>query len=56
MSEYSKLIVALVGAIGVAVSQGLLPDEVNSWLTVVVAFLTAAGVYAVPNTPKKAKA
>ena len=49
LAAYRKLIVALVGAVGVAVSQGLLPDEVGAWLTVVVAFLTAYGVYQVPN-------
>lgn len=44
-----KFVVALVGAVGVAISQGLLPEAVTSWFTVVVAFLTALGVYAVPN-------
>lgn len=44
-----KFVVAFVGAVGVAISQGLLPEAVTSWFTVVVAFLTALGVYAVPN-------
>lgn len=49
LAPYRKLIAALVGAVASAVSLGLLPDTIGQWLAVVVAFLTAAGVYAVPN-------
>lgn len=45
----AKFVVALVAAVVIAVSQGLLPEAVGGWTTVVVAFLTALGVYAVPN-------
>lgn len=44
-----KFVVALLGAVLVAVSQGLLPAAVGDWTTVVVSFLTALGVYAVKN-------
>ena len=44
-----KFITALVGAAIVAVSQGLLPAAVGDWLTVLVTFLTALGVYVIPN-------
>lgn len=45
----SKFIAALIGAVVVAVSVGLLPASVSGWVAVVSAFLTALGVYAVPN-------
>lgn len=51
MSRYRKLVIALLGASGVAVTEGLLPEDLAAWMPVVVAFATAAGVYAVPNTP-----
>lgn len=44
-----KFVVAFVGALGVALSEGLLPDTWGSWITVLVAFLTSIGVYGVPN-------
>lgn len=44
-----KFIVALLGAVLVAVSQGLLPALVGDWTTVVVSFLTALGVYGIRN-------
>lgn len=40
-----KFIVAFVGAVGVAVSLGLLPDTVGKWTAVIIAFLTSLGVY-----------
>lgn len=46
-----KFIAALVGAIGIAISEGLIPDSVNSYVTVGVAFLAALGVYVVPYVP-----
>lgn len=49
MTKYRKLIAALVGAATTAVGLGLLPSPADQWLAVVVAFLTAYGVYAVPN-------
>lgn len=45
----NKFLVALVGAISTAISEGLLPDAWSSYVTVAVVFLTALGVYQVPN-------
>lgn len=44
-----KLGVALVGAIGQVVQMNVLPDKYNAWAAGIIAFLTALGVYAVPN-------
>ena len=44
-----KFIVALLGAIVVAVSLGLLPAAVGDWVAVVTAFLTSLGVYGIHN-------
>lgn len=49
LSNYRKVIVALVGAVATAVSLGLVPEQVGDWLAVATAFLTALGVYAVEN-------
>lgn len=46
-----KFIAALIGAIGIAISEGLIPDSVSSYVTVAVAFLAALGVYVVPYVP-----
>lgn len=46
-----KFFVALVGAVGVAVSLGLVPDDAGKWAAVVVAFLTSLGVYKGANAP-----
>lgn len=50
LSKYSKLIAALVGAVGVAVTEGLVRGAAAHWVAVAVAFLSAAGVYVVPNS------
>ena len=47
-----KFIVALLGAIAIAVSVGVLPEAVSMWVAIAGPFLTAAGVYAIPNTSK----
>lgn len=47
VSRYSKFIVAICGAITVAVSDGVL--DLNDGVTVALAVLAALGVYAVPN-------
>lgn len=44
-----KFIVALIAAVGIAVSHGLLPAAVATWVTVLGPFLSAVGIYAVPN-------
>lgn len=46
-----KFFVSLIGALVAAVSQGLLPESVGKWLGIVIIFLTALGIYGVPNAP-----
>jgi hypothetical protein len=46
MSKYAKFITAAIGA-GVAICAELGVDE--AWVTIAVTFLTAIGVYVVPN-------
>ena len=48
LTRYNKAIVAAVGAFALAVSVHI-PMEVGTIETVIMALLTAAGVYAVPN-------
>ncbi len=48
LAKYSKAIVAAVGAIALAVSVHV-PMDVGTIETVLLALLTVAGVYAVPN-------
>lgn len=48
-----KFIVALVAALAIAGSEGLLPDSINSWVSVAIAFLSALGVYRVYNADPK---
>lgn len=49
MQKYAKGIVAVIGAtlIAVGTAYGEAP-----WLTVVLAFVTAFGVYMIPNLPE----
>lgn len=46
-----KFAVALVGAIGIVISTGLVPADIVAYANAGVAFLTALGVYVVPNDP-----
>lgn len=48
LAKYNKAIVAAVGAISLAVAVHF-PVDVGTIETVIMAVLTAAGVYAVPN-------
>lgn len=48
-----KFVIAFVGALSVALAEGLVPESWGSWLTVVIAFLTSIGVYGVPNADDK---
>lgn len=52
-STVRKFVIAFVGALTVALAEGLVPESWGSWLTVVVSFLTAIGVYGVPNASDK---
>lgn len=45
-----KFAVALVGAVVQVVQMNVLPEKYQGWATGIVAFLTALGVYAAPNT------
>lgn len=47
VAKYSKFIVAVCGAVAVAVTDGVF--DVNDTITVALAALAAIGVYAVPN-------
>lgn len=49
-AAFRKFIVALIGAVGTAVSVGLLPAAVGGWVAVAVSFVTAMGVYRVYNS------
>lgn len=49
MTRYRKLIVALIGAFSTAAAQGLLTGTAAQLAACVIAALTAAGVYQVPN-------
>jgi hypothetical protein len=54
MGGYAKAIVAVIGA-GVAALQLALDDGVivgQEWTAIVIAVVTAIGVYLVPNAPK----
>lgn len=51
MTKYAKAVVAVAGAVVQAVNVTALPADVKPWFGVVVALLTAAGVYQVPNKP-----
>jgi len=48
VTKYSKAIVAVCGALSVAVTDNVL--DVNDGITIGLALLAALGVYAVPNT------
>jgi len=48
-SQYSKLWIALLGAVLTTLSLQF-PD--NAWVTILITFATAAGVYALPNVKK----
>lgn len=47
----NKFVAAVVGAVLSAAALGLLPEDSKDYITVAIVFLTAIGVYAVPNKP-----
>jgi hypothetical protein len=51
LPEYWKAIVAVVGAVAVAVQAALTDSTITSaeWLTIAIAAITAVGVYAKAN-------
>jgi len=50
MQRYAKALVAIAGATAVATAQAF--PEYASVISIVVAFITAVGVYMVPNLPE----
>lgn len=49
-SSIAKFLTAVAGAIGEAISAGLVHGQLLHWLTIAIAIATAAAVYLVPNT------
>lgn len=49
LAQYRKLIVAVIGAVSVALSSDAVLD-LNDFVNVMIAALTALGVYVAPNT------
>jgi len=50
MGRYRKGLVAAAGLLAQAVAAGIIPAPYDKWAAIFLAALTAAGVYAVPNT------
>lgn len=44
-----KFITAFLGALMVAITEGVLSDDYKGYVIVAIAFATSLGVYAVPN-------
>ncbi|QKS15676.1 hypothetical protein HUN59_05110 [Curtobacterium sp. Csp2] len=55
VQQYAKAIVSLVGAVLTA-GAFTLPDEVQPWVGLGMAVLTAVATYAVPNKPAETAA
>ena len=55
-AEYWKAIVAVIGAVAVAVQAAVTDGTITSaeWLTIAIAAVTAVGVYLKANTPAPA--
>jgi hypothetical protein len=49
VTQIRKFLVALATAASTAAALGLLPEDVNKWVAVVLAGLGTIGVYAVKN-------
>ena len=49
----AKFLTAVVGVIALAVTQGLIEGTAAKWCAVIIAVLTASGVYVVPNASSK---
>lgn len=54
VSEVRKGVIAVAGAVAEGVSLGVLHGEAETIAVAVLAFLSAVGVYTVPNAPKVA--
>lgn len=51
MSNVRKFVVAIVAAIGAAITLGVAPEEWGDYLAIAIVFLGGIGVYVVPNDP-----
>jgi len=49
VGEVRKAIVALIGALATALTQGLIEGTAAKWASILIILATGAGVYAVPN-------
>jgi hypothetical protein len=52
-AQVRKAVVALVACLGIAVAKGVLPEAVDTWLTVLQPLLVAYGVWRVPNADEE---
>lgn len=50
-----KFIVAAIGVLAMVVTTGVLEEDIEIWISAVIAIATAAGVYQVPNKTYKSK-
>ena len=49
LGEVRKAVVALIGAVATALTQGLITGTGAKWASIIIILATGAGVYAVPN-------
>lgn len=50
-----KFVVAILGVLAQALTLGLVPDDIKSYVVVIVSVATAVGVFAVPNRPQPSR-
>jgi hypothetical protein len=53
-AEIAKFITAAVGAIAIAVTQGIITGTAAKWVAVIIGVASALGVYVVPNALSQA--
>lgn len=51
LAQVRKAAVAAAGIVGQVVAAGVIPDRYLPWTSILIAALTAVGVYGVPNAP-----
>lgn len=51
LTDARKFGAALVGAVAIAVAQGVVPEKYAPWAAVILALGTAVGVYKAENVP-----
>ena len=50
--QVRKAIVALLGAVATAITQGLIEGTAAKWASIIIILATGLGVYIVPNDPQ----